>query len=144
MGERAKILNWAAGLSILAGVAHGALVEEHLEESIAVGAFFVLAALAQGLFGFVILASHLMNGAPIAERWPARARRAWYAAGAAGNVLLVWIYLASRTTGFFGKYEAWSAGGIFVKLVELAIVALLALLLLDMRRASATAPAARA
>lgn len=125
-----KLLNWAAGLSILAGIAHGALVEEHLEESIAVGAFFVLAALAQGLFGFAVLASHLMNGASIATTWPPRALKAWYAAGAAGNLLLVLIYVASRTVGFLGKYEAWSSGGLFVKSIEVAIVVMLAFLLL--------------
>lgn len=134
--EPTKLLNWAAGLSILAGLSHGALVEEHLEESIPVGAFFVLAALAQGLYGFVILASQLMNGAPISERWPLRARRAWYAAGVAGNLLLVVMYVMSRTVGFFGKLEAVSAFGVFVKLVELAIVAILAVLLLRVRAAT--------
>ena len=128
-----KLLNWAAGLSILAGIAHGALVQEHLEESIAIGAFFVLAALAQGMFGFVVLASHLMNGAPILATWPRQALRGWLLAGVAGNALLVVIYVLSRTVGFFGKYEAWSAGGVFVKAVELAIVVLLTVMVLRTR-----------
>lgn len=84
----------------------------------------------------------MMHGEPITRRWSAAARRGFYAAGIAGNVALLAMYLVSRTVGipFFGpdagEVEAWSAAGILTKLVELAIVALLVALLSRTREAA--------
>jgi len=143
MSEARKLLFWAAGLSILASVVHGLLVGEHFEEWWAFGVFFMLAATAQGLYGFAILASHVMNGSPITERWPLRARRAFYVAGIVGNAALVLTYLASRTVGILGETEPWDALGIFTKLVELAVLGLLLTLLAGSRASSSPSALAR-
>ena len=131
--EPVKLLYWAAGLSIGASLVHGALIEEHLSEWWAFGAFFMLASATQGLYGFAILSSHLMNGSPISERWPLVARRWFYLAGIAGNGLLVLMYVMSRTIGVplgpeAGEIEAWDALGVMTKLLELGVIGCLVLL----------------
>ena len=128
MPDTTKLLKWAAALSILASIVHGALVDQHFQEWWAFGVFFMLAATAQGLYGFAILASHIMNGSPINERWPARAQRSFFLAGIGGNAALVLIYVASRTVGVFGEVEPWDALGVTTKAVELAVVAVLVML----------------
>lgn len=133
MAERTKLLQWAAGLSIVASIVHGLLVEEHFQEWWAFGVFFMLAATAQGLYGFAILASQIMNGSPISERWPPRALRAFYLAGILGNGALVLTYVASRTIGVLGEVEPWEPLGVFTKLVEVAVVAVLVALLASAR-----------
>lgn len=127
--DRARLLNWAAGLSVVAGLVHGALTDAHFQEWWAFGVFFMLAATAQGLYGFAILASHLMNGAPITGRWPPQAIRGFYVAGIVGNGALVLMYLASRTIGVLGDVEPWDGLGIFTKLLEVSVILLLATLL---------------
>lgn len=130
-------LHAAAGLSILAGLVHGALVEEHFTKWWALGVFFTLAALAQGLFGFGILASRVMNDAPVTRTWPPRALRPFLIAGILGNAALIFVYVLSRTVGFLGVREEWGALGIFTKLLEAAVVILLGAVL---ARADARAP----
>jgi len=129
MGGHPKLLFWTAGLSILASIVHGLLVEEHFEEWWAFGVFFMLAATAQGLYGFAIVASHVMNGSPITDRWPRRNLQGFYLAGILGNAALVLTYVASRTVGVLGEVEDWEALGVFTKLVEVATAALLVRLL---------------
>lgn len=129
MTDRTKLLHWAAGLSIVASIVHGLLVEEHFQEWWAFGVFFMLAATAQGLYGFAILASQIMNGSPISERWPARALQSFYLAGILGNGALILTYVASRTVGVLGEVEPWEPLGVFTKLVELAVVGVLVALL---------------
>lgn len=129
MTDRTKLLHWAAGLSIVASIVHGLLVEEHFQEWWAFGVFFMLAATAQGLYGFAILASQIMNGSPISERWPSRALQSFYLAGILGNGALILTYVASRTVGVLGEVEPWEPLGVFTKLVELAVVAILVALL---------------
>lgn len=131
--EAVKLLYWAGGLSIGASLVHGALVDEHLNEWWAFGVFFVLASASQGLYGFAILASHIMNGSPISERWPHAARRWFYLAGIVGNGLLVLMYIVSRTIGVplgpeAGVVEAWDALGVMTKLLELGVIGCLAVL----------------
>jgi hypothetical protein len=135
MPESPKLLHWAAGLSIGAGISHGLLTDAHFAEWWAYGVFFLLASMAQGIYGFAIAASHVMNGAPISARWPPSARRAWYLAGIGGNVLLIALYIASRTLGVLGEREAWDALGIFTKLIELSLVGVLVLLARQVPRA---------
>lgn len=125
MPDTTKLLHWIAGLSILASIVHGLLVDTHFQEWWAFGIFFMLAATAQGLYGFAILASQIMNGSPITERWSPRALRWFYLAGIAGNGALVLTYVASRTVGVLGEVEPWDALGVFTKLVELGVVATL-------------------
>lgn len=128
-----RLLYWAGGLSILASVVHGALVGSHFAEWWLFGALFMLAAMLQGLYGFAILSSHVMNGAPIHERWTPRALSAFYAIGIAANVGFILTYVASRTIGVFGEVEAWEPLGVFTKLVETAIVLVLLMVLVRVR-----------
>lgn len=127
--ETTKLLHGAGALSILAGIMHGLVTEAHFAEWWAYGVFFTVSSLAQGLFGFVILSSTVVNGAPLTLRWPRSSRRALYVGGIAGNLALVALYVASRTVGVLGEKEAWDGVGIAVKLVELALVAVLLALL---------------
>lgn len=127
--ESARLLGWAAGLSIVASIVHGLLVDSHFQEWWAFGVFFMLAATAQGLYGFAILASHVMNGASIAERWTPNALRGFLLAGIVGNAALVGTYIMSRTIGVLGDVEPWDALGVFTKLVEVALIGVLAVLL---------------
>lgn len=128
-----KLLYWAGALSIGASFVHGALTSVHFAEWWAYGAFFTLAALTQGIYGFVILSSHLINGAPIDARWPTTTLRSFYVAGMVGNAALVLIYVASRTVGVLGEREAWEGMGVFTKLLELAVIGFLSLLLVRTR-----------
>ncbi|HUR68455.1 MAG TPA: hypothetical protein VM370_04355 [Candidatus Thermoplasmatota archaeon] len=124
-----KLLYGAGGLSIAASIVHGGLTSAHFSEWWLEGVFFTLAAMAQGIYGFVILSSHAINGAPIDARWPPATLRAFYVAGIVGNAALVLTYVASRTVGFLGVFEAWDALGIMTKLLECALIAVLAALL---------------
>lgn len=137
MMSTTRLLYWAGGLSILASVVHGALVEAHFAEWWVFGALFMLAAMLQGLYGFAILSSHVMNGAPIHERWTPRSLRAFYLLGIAGNAGLMLVYVASRTVGVLGEREAWDALGVLTNLVEAATILALVVAL---RRAGGSAP----
>jgi len=88
-----RILYPAAGLSLTAGLIHLWAMPEHLREWWAYGAFFLLVALAQGLFGVALL------------RW---ARKPLFLAGIAGNLSIVSLYIVTRTAGvpFIGPH-AW-------------------------------------
>lgn len=129
-----RLLRWAAGLSVFAGVLHSLLTSSHFEQWWGYGVFFMLAAMAQGLYGFFVFASHLLHEAPITQRWNARQLRAYYAVGIAGNLLLVGMYVVTRTVGipFFGPeagtVEEWDVLGLVTKGLELVIVALLVVL----------------
>ena len=118
-----------------AALVHGLLPGEHFAEWWGYGAVFAFATVGQALYGFAILGTQMMHGEPITARWSARTRRAFYLAGIAGNLLLVAMYLVSRTIGipFFGpeagEVEAWSALGVATKALELTLVAILAVLL---------------
>lgn len=143
MRESQKLLFWAGGLSIAASVVHGALVSSHADEWWLYGTFFMLASAAQGIYGFAILGSHMVNGSPISERWPLRARRAFYLGGIVGNALLVGMYVVSRTVGVplgpeAGEVEAWDVLGVLTKMMELAVIATLAALLGGTRAGRAT------
>lgn len=125
-----RLLHWAGALSIVAGLVHGALTDAHFQEWWAFGVFFMFAATAQGLYGFAIVASHVMNGASIAERWRPSALRSFLLAGVAGNAFLILTYLASRTVGLPpGDVEGWDALGILTKAIEAATVGVLVTLL---------------
>ena len=88
-----RILYPAAGLSLTAALVHVWAMPEHFREWWAYGAFFLLVALAQSLFGVALL------------RWP---QRPLFLAGIAGNLSIVSLYIVTRTAGvpFFGPH-AW-------------------------------------
>jgi hypothetical protein len=133
MGED-RLLLWAGGLSIAAALLHGAIIQEHFLEWPGYGAFFMFAMAAQGIYGLVIVGTRLMEGEPLSARWPVARLRLWYLAGIVGNVLLVLLYVESRTLGIpagpqAGEVEAVTPLGVLVKLIELALVGVLVALL---------------
>jgi hypothetical protein len=75
----------AAGLSLVAVLIHLWVAPEHFEEWWGYGSFFVICAIAQMLF------------APLLLRWPAGSLIPL--AGIAGNLVVVLLYLVSRTWG---------------------------------------------
>lgn len=75
----------AAGLSLAAALIHLWVVPEHLEEWWVYGAFFLVATLAQLLFSVLVLASRSNRLVPLGS--------------IVGNVVLVLLYVVSRTWG---------------------------------------------
>lgn len=140
MRETPRLLAWAGALSVATSIVHGALVNEHLTEWWGYGVFFMLAAMGQGLYGFAILASRLVNERWIHEAWAPHARRWFYLGGLAANAGLIVMYLLSRTVGVplgpsAGEVEPWDALGVQTKLLETALVVLLAALYVGARDA---------
>lgn len=130
-----KLLAWAGGLSIAAAIVHGLLTDDHFEEWWGYGLFFAVASLAQGLYGLAILGTRAMHGEPITRRWRPGSVRAFLVGGVAGNLLLVALYVVTRTSGIpifgpeAGETEPWEPLGILTKALELAIAATLVMLL---------------
>lgn len=140
MRESREALLWAGGLSVAAGILHTLLIEEHLAEWWGYAVFFMLAAMAQGVYGFAFIGTQVMEGKPLSAHWRLPVRRAWYLAGILGNALLVVLYVVSRTIGIpagpgAGEVEPVTAFGVFVKLLEVALVVLLVRLWLATRTA---------
>ena len=111
---RPYILGGLASLSVGAAAIHFAVIFEHFTEYALYGAFFLVLSWAQLVWAAVVL-------------WR-RPSRLWLWLGAAGNALVVVIYVASRTTGLpigpdVGNPEP--AGGLDVVSVvlELALIA---------------------
>jgi hypothetical protein len=91
----------AAALSLLAALIHLRVMPEHFEEWWGYGTFFLVCAVAQGLY------------APILLRWPGRPI---LLLGVAGNLAVVILWLVTRTTGIplFGPHagEVEEAGAL--------------------------------
>ncbi len=108
----------SATLSILAAAIHDIVMPEHFGEWWGHGTFFLVAALAQFLYGLAIV------------EWP---RRRLLAAGIVGNLAIVALWLVSRTVGVplvgpeAGQVEPVGALDAATTLIEVALVALLAL-----------------
>ena len=135
----------AGGLSIAAALVHGVVSGGHVDEWWGYAAFFVVAALAQGIFGLLLLGAPWqydaagrydpVRGAPVG--------RALYTAGIAGTLALVLLYLVTRTVGIpllgpeAGEVESVGADGVIAKAYELALVACL----IPLRRATGGSPA---
>ena len=117
MERREKTLYLAAGLSLVAALAHVWAMPEHFEEWWGYGGFFLVVALVQGLYGLGLL------------RRPARA---FLLFGAVGNFGVVSLYIVTRTVGvpFFGPHageiEGAGALGQAATAAELALVVALA------------------
>lgn len=86
--DRARRL--AGALSLLAAFVHGGLTPEHFTEWWGYGAFFAVAATAQALLGLALL----LDAVP-----DPRARRAVWRLGLVGQLLLVAMYVLTRTVG---------------------------------------------
>ena len=76
-------LRVAAALSLLAAAIHLWVMPEHLEEWWGYGTFFLVAALAQGLYALILLR---------------RPDRVLLLAGVAGNLAILILWLVTRTT----------------------------------------------
>ncbi len=90
-------LRASAALSLLAAAMHLWVVPEHLEEWWGYGAFFLVCALAQGLYALGLLR---------------RPSRPFLLLGVAGNLAVVILWLVTRTTGIplFGPHAGETEG----------------------------------
>ncbi|HET7479640.1 MAG TPA: hypothetical protein VFJ72_09020 [Rubrobacteraceae bacterium] len=116
----------AATLSMTAAGIHLWVAPEHLAEWWGYGAFFLITALVQGLFGVALL------------RWPGRRL---FLAGAFGNLGIVAFYIITRTAGIpfigphAGEVHPAAALDLFSVAVEISLVATLVALADESRRA---------
>ncbi len=120
--NRSKMILYAAvSLSLLAALIHLWVMPEHFEEWWGYGAFFLVSAVAQGLYCAVLL------------RWP---RRPLLLLGVGGNLSIIALYLLTRTVGipFFGPHAGEVEGigmlDLSATAAELALIGTLGTLLL--------------
>lgn len=140
-----RLRHWAAGLSIAAALVHGAVTPEHLSEWWGYGLFFFVAAIAQGLYGLALLLEPW--------RWDEtggiredgdRYSRSVYLLGAAGNAVIIGLYVVTRTVGipFFGpeagEVEPVTPISLVSKMIELAVIGCLIALLRSKRLGART------
>ena len=110
-----------AVLSLVAAIVHLWAAPEHFEEWWGYGAFFLVSAVAQGLYCAVLL------------RWP---RRPLLLLGIGGNLSIITLYLLTRTVGipFFGPHAGEVEGigmlDLSATAAELALTGMLGALLL--------------
>ncbi|HUR24616.1 MAG TPA: hypothetical protein VM327_01205 [Candidatus Thermoplasmatota archaeon] len=132
MGTR-KIECWTAGLSIGAGAVHGIVAPAHFEEWWGYGLFFLFSGTAQLVLGLALLAK-AFNEVDSGPAWLER-RRAMLWVGIVGNLLIMGLYLVSRTTGVpwfgpeAGEVEAVAPIDLLSKGLEAATIVGLYLLL---------------
>jgi hypothetical protein len=116
MADRGTVatLRMGAALSLLAAAMHLWVVPEHLEEWWGYGAFFVVLAVAQGLYALVLL------------RWPSRPL---LLLGVGGDLAVAILWRVTRTTGIpllgphAGEVEGAGVLDLACTLAELGIVA---------------------
>lgn len=136
-------LERAAGiLSLLAGGIHGLAAPEHFSEWWGYGLFFVAATLCQVIYGLLLVSQGI-------EGWGgwSAVRGNAYLAGVVGNLAIMALWVVTRTVGVPAGPEAGTVEAVGVldavsKLLETALVACLALLLVALRKAGtrATSP----
>jgi MFS family permease len=121
--DRHKLILYSvAVLSLLAALIHLWVMQEHLEEWWGYGTFFLGAAIAQGLYSAAVL------------RWPHRSLLLLLGIG--GNLLIVALYLVTRTVGVpifgpdAGEVEEVGVTDLSATMSELAIVLTLGAVLL--------------
>ena len=133
-GEGVSRLTWyAAGLSAAASILHGLSAAEHFNEWWGYAAFFVIAAVAQMGYAFILLISPWRYDATggIRTDGGTDVARIYYLLGIAGNAAIVALYLVTRTVGipFFGPeaadVEPVGAIDVISKLTELTLIAVL-------------------
>lgn len=135
VGRRAEIFNLAGSLSITAALIHLAIVPEHWAEWWGYGLFFVLAALAQAVYGMACLwrAWQVRPDDLVGRLWSEHGELLLML-GILGNVLLIALYFVARTGGVpvgpsAGEIEAVTQIGIASKAIEGVLVVCLAALL---------------
>lgn len=129
----------AAWVSILAGAVHGYAGPEHFSAWWGYGLFFLAAALAQGIYGLLLLTHGIdLPG----RRWDS-VRRPVYLAGLLGTLAIMALWLVTRTIGIpagpqKGVIEpiGWLDG--VTKAAEVVVVALLVWLLARPSRSKAS------
>lgn len=132
-----SLLKWAVLLSIGAGLMHGLNVREHLAEWWGYGFFFLFAAAAQFVYGLVLIVQPWNYDQTGGRRDGGRYARSFYRAGIAVNVLLIVLYVVTRTVGIpwlgpaAGETEPITAIGVLTKILEAALVASLWVLTLS-------------
>ncbi|MGQ0534491.1 MAG: hypothetical protein ACT4PT_00255 [Methanobacteriota archaeon] len=127
------LVRTAGLLSLAASMIHAGVAPRHFSEWWGYGVFFVVASVAQGVYGLVLLAlpARPSWAGPTYERW----KRRLFFAGIAGNLLVIGLYLLTRTAGVplvgpaSGTVEDVAAIDVVSKGVELALVTCLVLLL---------------
>ena len=129
-----RVTRLAATLSLVAAALHAGLVDEHLREWWGYGLFFVAASVAQGAYGLVLFALPAQPASWAPADWH-RWRRRLFAAGLGGNLVVIALYVVTRTVGVpfagpaAGEVEPVRGVDLVTKGVELALVACLAWLL---------------
>lgn len=136
-----RVLRVAAALSAGAALAHGLLTPAHFEEWVGYGVFFFLAGFAQAFYALLILLQPWRYHPELGPRPNADATtRRFYQWGIIGNILLVAMYVVSRTVGVplfgpqAGRVEAWGVAGLLTKGLELALIGCLLWLLRPLDR----------
>ena len=114
------LLYLAAGLSALAALSHLWAMPEHAREWWGYGAFFAASATVQGAYATILI------------RWP---RRGLFFVGIGGNVLILALYLLTRTVGIplfgphAGELESFGLVDLCAAASELGIILTLGTLL---------------
>ncbi len=132
-GNVRYIIEVVAILSVSAGLIHAALIPEHFREWIGYGVFFIVAAFAQLIYAIMILKLDSKNTGK-------RELYNLYIIGIIGNLLLIAMYVLSRTSGipFFGpeagEVEGVGAVDLFSKFLEVGIIIFLSLLMKGLNR----------
>jgi predicted MFS family arabinose efflux permease len=131
-----RLLFIASGMSICAGIIHGANAPEHLSEWWGYGTFFLLAAMAQVIFAIVLLLQPWKYDAKGADRPdPERYARPVYMTGIWISAFLILLYIITRTVGipFFGpevgEIEPVTLLGVASKVFEAGLIIALAMLI---------------
>lgn len=138
-----NVINVAV-LSLLAAALHGGVTGAHFTEWIGYGIFFLFSTMMQAFYGFIMLMRYWEAREDSQNPDPRMTRkvpweRGYYQAGIWGNLAVIALYVASRTSGvpFFGpeagQVEAWDFYGVVTTLLEVAMVFLLIGILKDLR-----------
>ncbi len=131
-----RLLYWAAGLSVAAGFVHGIAAPEHLSEWWGNGIFFILAAMAQALYGILLLLQPWKYDARGDIRSNAdRYARPYYLVGVAGCAAVIILYIITRTVGIpflgpaAGEVEPVTAISLVSKALEITLIVCLWILI---------------
>jgi hypothetical protein len=140
--EPQSLVRWAVILTVAASLIHGLNVKEHLAEWWGYGFFFLFAAAAQFVYGLILIVQPWNYDETGGRRDGRRYARRFYRAGIVANVMLIVLYLLTRTVGipFFGPSagttEPFTLIGVATKLLEAGLVAVLLTLVRRDRPAS--------
>ena len=141
---RRSLQRWAGGFSLAAAGAHGFLAPAHLEEWWGYGLVFLAAGAAQAVLGLALLTDAFREKDGSWRPGGQRLERAMLGSGIVGTLLLIGLYVVTRTTGIplgpgAGVVEEVAPIDLVTKVFEVAIVVLLALLV-RLRLRDRTAP----